>query len=95
MLRKVLAVGLLLLATACGGTAGGGADGDKTVTVYTVDGLASWYAKRAEEFEAQTGITVRLVESGSGEVVTRAEREKANPQADVLVTLPPFIQRAS
>ncbi|WP_433270289.1 2-aminoethylphosphonate ABC transporter substrate-binding protein [Actinosynnema sp. CS-041913] len=95
MLRKVLAVGLLLLTAACGGTAGGSADGDQTVTVYTVDGLANWYGKRAEEFRARTGITVRLVESGSGEVVTRAEREKANPQADVLVTLPPFIQRAA
>ncbi|CAL9586990.1 Putative 2-aminoethylphosphonate-binding periplasmic protein [Actinosynnema sp. ALI-1.44] len=95
MLRKVLAVGLLLVTAACGGTAGGSADADKTVTVYTVDGLASWYGKRAEEFKAKTGITVRLVESGSGEVVTRAERERANPQADVLVTLPPFIQRAA
>ncbi|GAA1347207.1 2-aminoethylphosphonate ABC transporter substrate-binding protein [Saccharothrix algeriensis] len=95
MLRKVSAVGLLLLTAACGGTAGGSADGDRTVTVYTVDGLAGWYGKRAEEFQAKTGITVRLVESGSGEVVTRAERERANPQADVLVTLPPFIQRAS
>ncbi|MBW4722227.1 2-aminoethylphosphonate ABC transporter substrate-binding protein [Saccharothrix obliqua] len=94
MLRKVLAVGLLLLTAACGGTAGG-SGGDQTVTVYTVDGLAGWYGKRAEEFRAKTGIEVRFVESGSGEVVTRAEREKANPQADVLVTLPPFIQRAS
>ncbi|MFI9817091.1 2-aminoethylphosphonate ABC transporter substrate-binding protein [Saccharothrix variisporea] len=95
MLRKVLAVGLLLLTAACGGTAGGSAPADQTVTVYTVDGLAGWYGKRAEEFKAKTGITVQLVESGSGEVVTRAEREKANPQADVLVTLPPFIQRAA
>ncbi|MEV0681585.1 2-aminoethylphosphonate ABC transporter substrate-binding protein [Actinosynnema sp. NPDC050436] len=94
MLRKVLAAGLLMLTAACGGTAGGSAPDDRTVTVYTVDGLANWYGKRAEEFKAKTGITVQLVESGSGEVVTRAEREKANPQADVLVTLPPFIQRA-
>ncbi|RKT53392.1 2-aminoethylphosphonate ABC transporter substrate-binding protein [Saccharothrix australiensis] len=92
--RALPAVGLLLLTTACGGTAGGGTADDRTVTVYTVDGLAGWYGKRAAEFEARTGIAVRLVESGSGEVVTRAERERANPQADVLVTLPPFIQRA-
>ncbi|MEU5692745.1 2-aminoethylphosphonate ABC transporter substrate-binding protein [Actinosynnema sp. NPDC020468] len=100
MLRKTLAAGLLLLTAACGGTGGATASSPSstgaggTVTVYTVDGLAGWYGKRAEEFKAKTGITVQLVESGSGEVVTRAEREKANPQADVLVTLPPFIQRA-
>ena len=31
---------------------------------------------------------------GSGGVVERVAKEKSNPQADVLVTLPPFIQRA-
>lgn len=34
------------------------------------------------------------MEGGSGEMVQRAVREKANTQADVLVTLPPFIQQA-
>ncbi|MEU8133582.1 2-aminoethylphosphonate ABC transporter substrate-binding protein [Streptodolium elevatio] len=66
----------------------------KTVTVYSVDGLADWYTKRFVEFEKQTGIKVQMVESGSGEVITRMEKEKTNTQADLAVTLPPFIQRA-
>lgn len=35
------------------------------------------------------------MEAGSGEVVSRVEKEQSNPQADLLVTLPPFIQRAA
>ncbi|WP_020671835.1 2-aminoethylphosphonate ABC transporter substrate-binding protein [Amycolatopsis nigrescens] len=95
MRSKTLAlVGLLAVVLAgCGGTAGGSAE--NTVTLYTVDGLEDWYTKRFEEFKAQTGITVQVVTAGSGEVASRVEREKANPQADVLVTLPPFIQRAA
>ena len=34
------------------------------------------------------------MEAGSGEVVSRVEKEQSNPQADLLVTLPPFIQKA-
>lgn len=92
---SVALAGLLAFAlAACGGTAGGGQDG-KTVTVYTVDGLEDWYAKRFEEFKAQTGITVQAVTAGSGEVASRVEKEKSNTKADLLVTLPPFIQRAA
>ncbi|RSN34062.1 2-aminoethylphosphonate ABC transporter substrate-binding protein [Amycolatopsis sp. WAC 01416] len=85
---------LALTLAACGGTAGG-ASGDQTVTLYTVDGLEDWYAQRFEEFKAKTGITVQAVTAGSGEVASRVEKEKANTQADILVTLPPFIQRAA
>jgi 2-aminoethylphosphonate transport system substrate-binding protein len=35
------------------------------------------------------------VEAGSGGVVERVNKEASNTQADVLVTLPPFIQKAS
>ncbi|MQY06303.1 2-aminoethylphosphonate ABC transporter substrate-binding protein [Actinomadura macrotermitis] len=85
---------LVLPVAACGaGTSAAGASG-KTVTVYSVDGLGDWYTKRFAEFQKQTGIKVQYVESGSGEVLTRAQKEKARPQADVLVTLPPFIQKA-
>lgn len=98
---------VVLSATACGGTGGSGSDdtkpaanaapakGSGSVTVYSVDGLADWYTKRFADFEKKTGIKVNLVESGSGEVVTRMEKEKGNPQADVAITLPPFIQRAA
>ncbi|GAA3142585.1 2-aminoethylphosphonate ABC transporter substrate-binding protein [Streptomyces echinatus] len=99
--RLPLAVALALLATpglsACGGSSA--ASDAKVVTVYSADGLKGengdgWYDQVFEDFEKQTGIKVEYVEGGSGEMVQRAVREKSNPQADVLVTLPPFIQQA-
>jgi len=38
---------------------------------------------------------VQYVEGGSGVVMDRVAKEKSNPQADILVTLPPFIQKAA
>ena len=93
-LATVLAVALTAVLSACGGT-GAASAGGKTVTVYTVDGLEDWYTARFTEFKQQTGITVQAVTAGSGEVASRVEKEKANTQADVLVTLPPFIQRVA
>ncbi|MCP9210227.1 2-aminoethylphosphonate ABC transporter substrate-binding protein [Streptomyces cucumeris] len=100
-LKPITAVGgVLVLAvslTACGGAA---ADPNaKVVTVYSADGLKGeggdgWYDRVFKDFEKQTGIKVKYVEGGSGEIVQRAVREKSNAQADVLVTLPPFIQQA-
>ncbi|MFJ8631694.1 2-aminoethylphosphonate ABC transporter substrate-binding protein [Streptomyces sp. NPDC093568] len=96
-----LALALTLLATpllsACGGDSA--ASDEKVVTVYSADGLKGekgdgWYDKVFKDFERETGIKVEYVEGGSGEMVQRAAREKNNPQADVLVTLPPFIQQA-
>ncbi|MGW8504783.1 2-aminoethylphosphonate ABC transporter substrate-binding protein [Streptomyces sp. CLCI03] len=104
LLRTATVVtGALALAsslTACGG--GSAADakgGEKIVTVYSADGLKSekgdgWYDKVFADFTAKTGIEVKYVEGGSGEMVQRAVREKTNTQADVLITLPPFIQQA-
>jgi 2-aminoethylphosphonate transport system substrate-binding protein len=43
----------------------------------------------------RTGIKVQYIEAGSGGVVERIAKEASNPQADVLVTLPPFIQKAA
>ncbi|MER7249801.1 2-aminoethylphosphonate ABC transporter substrate-binding protein [Kribbella sp. NPDC000426] len=100
-LKTLLAATLVLTATisvtACGGTgvAATGDGGKKTVTVYTADGLGDWYKTRFDAFTQKTGIKVQTVEAGSGEVVSRLQKEKSNPQADVLVTLPPFIQKAS
>lgn len=101
-LKQPLAVlGALSLAaftlTACGGTSA--ASDEKVVTVYSADGLKGengdgWYDKVFKEFEKETGIKVKYVEGGSGEMVQRTVREKSNTQADVLVTLPPFIQQA-
>ncbi|WP_369242835.1 2-aminoethylphosphonate ABC transporter substrate-binding protein [Streptomyces sp. R21] len=83
--------------TACGGDSA--ASDAKVVTVYSADGLKGengdgWYDQVFKDFEKETGIKVKYVEGGSGEMVQRAVREKTNPQADLLVTLPPFIQQA-
>ncbi|MFC8230127.1 2-aminoethylphosphonate ABC transporter substrate-binding protein [Streptomyces sp. NPDC057287] len=94
------ATGCLAIATtlsACGGTSA--ASDEKVVTVYSADGLKGengkgWYDKVFADFERRTGIEVEYVEGGSGELVQRTLREKSNTQADVLVTLPPFIQQA-
>ncbi|MFJ8003477.1 2-aminoethylphosphonate ABC transporter substrate-binding protein [Streptomyces fagopyri] len=100
VLKSLAAVlgGLALASTltACGGDSAADA---KVVTVYSADGLKGengdgWYDQVFKDFEKRTGIKVEYVEGGSGEVVQRAVREKTNPQADVLVTLPPFIQQA-
>ncbi|WP_405598093.1 2-aminoethylphosphonate ABC transporter substrate-binding protein [Streptomyces sp. NBC_01410] len=99
-LKPIAAViGSLALAaslTACGGSA---AAEEKVVTVYSADGLKGekgdgWYDQVFKDFEKETGIKVKYVEGGSGEMVQRAAREKSNTQADVIVTLPPFIQQA-
>ncbi|QNE77124.1 2-aminoethylphosphonate ABC transporter substrate-binding protein [Streptomyces finlayi] len=100
LLKPIAAVtGSLALAatlSACGSSA---ASDEKVVTVYSADGLKGengdgWYDKVFKDFEKKTGIKVEYVEGGSGEMVQRAVREKSNTQADVLVTLPPFIQQA-
>ncbi|WP_455362220.1 2-aminoethylphosphonate ABC transporter substrate-binding protein [Streptomyces sp. SYSU K21746] len=101
LIKPITAVtGSLALAatlTACGGTST--ASDEKVVTVYSADGLKGengdgWYDQIFKDFEKKTGIKVKYVEGGSGEMVQRAVRERANTQADVLVTLPPFIQQA-
>ncbi|MGD3110385.1 2-aminoethylphosphonate ABC transporter substrate-binding protein [Streptomyces sp. YGL11-2] len=84
--------------TACG--TGSSADPNaKEITVYSADGLKSekgdgFYDKVFKDFEKQTGIKVDYVESGSGAAVQRLARERSNTKADVVVTLPPFIQQA-
>jgi len=69
------------------------------VTVYSADGLhdgkGSWYETQFAAFTKATGIKVQYVEAGSGGVVERVAKEASNPQADLLVTLPPFIQKAA
>ncbi|WP_055701922.1 2-aminoethylphosphonate ABC transporter substrate-binding protein [Streptomyces silaceus] len=99
--RTIAAVGgSLVLASslsACGGSSA--ASDEKVVTVYSADGLKGengdgWYDRVFKDFEKKTGIKVNYVEGGSGEMVQRAVREKSNTQADVIITLPPFIQQA-
>jgi len=72
---------------------------DGVVTIYSVDGLhdgePSWLGKQFEAFTEETGVKVQYVEAGSSGVVDRVAKEKANTQADVLMTYPPFIQKAA
>ncbi|MEU6487961.1 2-aminoethylphosphonate ABC transporter substrate-binding protein [Streptomyces sp. NPDC046887] len=90
---------LALLTAGLTGCTASAADDPRTVTVYSADGLKGekgdgWYDRVFADFEKKTGIKVEYVEGGSGEMVQRAVRERRNTQADVLVTLPPFIQQA-
>ncbi len=77
----------------------GAARAEDVVTIYSADGLhdgsPNWYQTEFDAFTKVTGIKVQYVEGGSGVVADRVAKEKSNPQADVLVTLPPFIQRAA
>lgn len=86
----------LLAATLAAGTAR--ADSG-VVTIYSADGLhdgnPSWYGNEFAAFTKATGIKVQYVEAGSSGVVDRIAKEKSNTQADVLVTLPPFMQKAA
>ncbi|GAY13306.1 2-aminoethylphosphonate ABC transporter substrate-binding protein [Mycobacterium sp. shizuoka-1] len=92
--RLAGAAAVAVLLSACGGTGTSGSGGGTTVTVYSADGLGTWYKSQFAAFTKGTGINVNVVEAGSGEVVSRVEKEQSNPQADLLVTLPPFIQKA-
>jgi 2-aminoethylphosphonate transport system substrate-binding protein len=79
-------------------SAGSASAQSNVVTIYSADGLhdgtPNWYQTQFDAFTKATGIKVQYVEGGSGVVVERVAKEKTNPQADVLVTLPPFIQKA-
>ena len=95
LIKKLAVVGLGLAVL---GAAPAWAASD-VVTVYSADGLHdgknSWYETQFAAFTKATGIKVQYVEAGSGGVVERVAKEATNPQADVLVTLPPFIQKAA
>jgi 2-aminoethylphosphonate transport system substrate-binding protein len=92
----------IVLLAGCGGRSG--SQVRPTVTVYSANGLGSWYKSAFKKFTDETGIDVELFEAGSGEVVSRLNSPavwdrlnsdgKQPPPADLLVTLPPFIQKA-
>ena len=94
-LAALATAALATVSAACGGTGSSGSGDGDHLTVYSADGLAGWYDGAFKKFTEDTGINVNLVEAGSGEVVSRVEKEQSNPQADLLVTLPPFIQKAA
>jgi 2-aminoethylphosphonate transport system substrate-binding protein len=69
------------------------------VTIYAADGLhdgnPSWFGNQFAAFTKATGIKIQYIEAGSSGVADRIAKERSNPQADVLVTLPPFMQKAA
>jgi len=97
-MRKLLILGGAASALALALVAGP-ALADDVVTLYSADGLhdgkPNWYQTQFDAFTKKTGVKVQYVEAGSGGVVERVAKEASNPQADVLVTLPPFIMKAA
>lgn len=65
-----------------------------TITLYTSDGLEDYYKAILPQFEKEYGAKVVMVTDGSGAVVNRLDVEKNSPKADVVVTMPPFVQKA-
>jgi 2-aminoethylphosphonate transport system substrate-binding protein len=92
LVRKLLPS---LVAAATLGCASLPALADNTVVLYTADGLENLYGDVLPAFEKQEGVKVNIVTAGSGEVVNRANIEKDAPKADVIVTIPPFVQQAN
>ena len=97
-IARTIRAGLALALLVCGIAAGSAARA-AVVTVYSADGLRdgqpNWFGTMFAAFERRTGIAVQYVEAGSGVIVNRVLAERAAPQADVLVTLPPFMQIAA
>ena len=97
--KMTLAATCLLAAAASSGQISPALAQANVVTIYSADGLhdgtPSWYGNQFDAFTKATGIKVQYVEAGSSGVVDRLAKEKSNTQADVLVTLPPFMQKAA
>lgn len=95
--RSRLAACAILMALCASGCARGPTTA--VVTIYSADGLKdgtpNWFGTEFDAFTRQTGIKVQYIEAGSGVIVNRVLAERANPQADVLLTLPPFMQKAA
>ncbi|MDE2305884.1 MAG: 2-aminoethylphosphonate ABC transporter substrate-binding protein [Gammaproteobacteria bacterium] len=93
--RRALAALAALAMTLLGAAAHAGG----VVTVYSADGLRdgqpNWFDAMFAQFTRRSGIRVQYVEAGSGVIANRVLAERAAPQADVLVTLPPFMQRVA
>lgn len=84
--RVLTACVLIVLATAltdCGSSKQQFETDDNTVVVYNCN-TEDWTAPIAKEFQEETGIRVRLVAGGSGELMARVRTEKEDPHGDVL-----------
>lgn len=100
MILAILAVlAVLAMAAPLARPPGAARPAPGVVTLYSADGLhdgsPSWYGRQLESFSRATGIQVRYIEAGANTIVNRLAKERANVQADVLVALPPFMQKAA
>ncbi len=91
--------GFALVAGSCAfGAPSASASGSKlgsSVTLYEATGAEPWFNAEISGFEKKYHVHVNVVDTGSGTLTSRAIDEKANPEADVLVALPPFIEEAA
>ncbi len=100
-LRLQLAGVAALLLGASGSLVGWSPSGASTpnlgssVTIYEATGAEPWFNAEFAQFESKYHVHVNIVDTGSGALTSRALLEKAHPQADVLVALPPFIEEAA
>ncbi|MBI4736940.1 MAG: extracellular solute-binding protein [candidate division NC10 bacterium] len=79
-------LGLVVLAAGPTGALAASADHEGQVVVYTA-AQSTIVQAIGPMFEKKTGIKVQFVEGGTGEVLKRAQAEKANPLGDVFWAL--------
>ena len=75
----LITVGVLILAS-CAPSMGSNGEEEKVLSMYVAYGGPDVIA---EAFEEETGIQVEFLTMSSGEVLTRLQAEKSNPQTDV------------
>ena len=78
-----LSLGLFLLGR-CGALDRPGNNGDgENLVIYTSHPI-ELISRIVREFEARTGIRVKLVRGGTGEMIRKIDEERAEPEADIL-----------
>ncbi|MBI2164634.1 MAG: hypothetical protein HYU32_11055, partial [candidate division NC10 bacterium] len=81
-----MVLGVMALAAAPTGALAASADHEGQVVVYTA-AQSTIVQAVGPMFEKKTGIKVQFVEGGTGEVLKRAQAEKASPLGDVFWAL--------
>ncbi|WP_142847536.1 ABC transporter substrate-binding protein [Telmatospirillum sp. J64-1] len=81
-MRKTFRLGLAAIGMAVGLSAAASA---QELTLYTA-GPADLADRLAKGFEASTGTKVNVFQATTGKVMARLEAERANPQADVVIS---------
>ncbi len=78
-----LSLGLFLLGR-CGALDRPGNNGDEENLVIYTSHPIELISRIVREFEARTGIRVKLVRGGTGEMIRKIDEERAEPEADIL-----------